>query len=78
MDLLKAPRLPYQIRIRNKGRLNLAREVLNGFSPGVFNRLCVTHNKNLEQRKFRTKERANIIFLFSEVTLKATAVNSDS
>ena len=64
MDLLKAPRFPYQKRIQNKGHLNLATEVLKGFSPGVFNRLCVTHNKNLEQRKFRTKERANNICLF--------------
>ena len=28
------------------------------------NRLCVTHNKNLEQRKFRTKGRINNISLF--------------
>ena len=39
-------------------------EVLKGFSPGVFNRLCVTHNKDLEQQKFQTKERANNISLF--------------
>ena len=66
MDLLKAPRFPYQKRkrIHNKGHLNLATEVLKGFSPGVFNRLCVTHNKNLEQQKSRTKERANNISLF--------------
>ena len=42
----------------------MATEVLKGFSPGVFYRLCVTHNKNLEQRKFRTKERTNSISLF--------------
>ena len=66
MDLLKAPRFPYQKRkrIHNKGHLNLATEVLKGFSPVVFNRLCVTHNKNLEQRKSRNKERANNISLF--------------
>ena len=70
MDLLKIPRFPHQKRIRNKGDLNLATEVLKGFSPGVFNGLCVNHNKNLEQRKFRTKVRANNISLFKS--------NSDS
>ena len=64
MDLLKVPRFPYQKRIHNKGHLNLATEVLKGFSPGVFSRLYVTHNKNLEQRKFRKKERAYDISLF--------------
>ena len=64
MDLLKVPRFPYQKRIHNKGRLNLATKVLKGFSPGIFNRLYVTHNKNLEQWKFRTKVRANNISLF--------------
>ena len=49
---------------KNKGCLNLATEVLKGFSPDVFNRLCVTHNKNLEQWKFRTKERVINLFLF--------------
>ena len=49
---------------KNKGYLNLAAEVLKGFSPDVFNRLCVTHNKNLEQWKFRTKERVINLFLF--------------
>ena len=89
MDLLKAPRFPYQKRIHNKGHLNLATEVLKGFSPGVFNRLYVNHKKNLEQPKFRSKERANntsllepkselMIILFSKVTLKAKTVNSGS
>ena len=64
MDLVKAPKIPYQKRIHNKGHLNLGTEVLKDFSPGVFNRLCVTHNKYLEQRKFRTKERANKISHF--------------
>ena len=64
MDLLKAPRFSYQKRIHNKKHLNLATEVLKDFSPGVFNRLCVTHSKNLQQRKFRTKERTNNISLF--------------
>ena len=36
-DLLEAPRFPYQKRFHNKGHLNLATEVLKGFSPGVFN-----------------------------------------
>ena len=36
-DLLEAPRFPYQKRFHNKGHLNLAMEVLKGFSPGVFN-----------------------------------------
>ena len=52
----------------------MATEVLKGFSPGVFNRLYATHNKNLEQRKYRTKEQANNI---SRLTLKATTVNSN-
>ena len=81
MDLFKVPRFPYLKSIHNKGHLNLATEILKSFSPGVFNRLYVTHDKNLGQRKFRPKERANnselIIFLFSKVTLKARAVNSD-
>ena len=64
MDLLKAPRFPNQNRIQNEGHLNLATEVLKGFSTGVFNRLCVTHNKNLGQREFRTKEQANNFSLF--------------
>ena len=64
MDLLKVPRFLYQKRIHNKGNLNLATEVLKGFSPGIFNRLYATHNKYLEQRKFRIKERANNISPF--------------
>ena len=78
MDLLKVPRFPYQKRIHNKGHLNLATEVLKGFSPGVFNRLCVTHNKNLEQRKFRTKEQANNISLFKSSSGSYRNVNSQS
>ena len=56
--------LSNQKRIRNKRRLNLGREVMKAFTPGIFNRLCVNHSKNLEQRKFRTKERANNVSLF--------------
>ena len=77
MDLLKAPRFPYQKRIDNKEHLDLATEVLKDFSPGVFNRSCLTHTKkkNSEQRKFRSEL---IMFLFSKVTVKATAVNPGS
>ena len=64
MDLFKVPRFHYLKSIHNKGRLNLATEVLKSFSPGVFNRLYVTQDKNLEQWKFRPKERANNISLF--------------
>ena len=64
MDLLKAPRFPYQKIIQNKGHLNLTTEVLKEFIPGVFNRLFVTDKKNLEQQKFKTKEWANNISLF--------------
>ena len=64
MYLLKAPRFPYQKRIHHKGHLNLATEVLRGFSPGVFNSAFVTHNKHLEQQKIRTKEQAINISLF--------------
>ena len=63
MGLLKALRFPYQKRIHNKGHLNLTAEILRGFILGVFNRLCVTHNKNLERRIFRTKEQTNNISL---------------
>ena len=49
MDLLKTPTFPYQKIIHNKGLLNLATEVLKGFSPGVF----TTCNS---QQKFRTAE----------------------
>ena len=72
MDLFKVPRSPYQKRVHNKGHLNLATEVPMGFSAGVFNKLYVTHNKNLEPKS------ELIILFFSKVTLKATAVNSDS
>ena len=41
MDLLKTPRFTYQKRLHNKRYLNLATWILKGFSPGVFNRLCV-------------------------------------
>ena len=64
MDLLKAPRFPNQKRIHRKGHLTLVTDVLKGFIPGVFNSLCVTHNKNLKQPKFRATERANNISLF--------------
>ena len=70
MDLLKGPRFPYQKRIHNKGDFSLEIEALKGFSPGVFNKLYVTHNKNLEQRKFRMKEQANNISLFKSNSLK--------
>ena len=63
MDPLKTPKFPYQKRVHNKGHLNSATEALKGYSPGVFNRLSVNHNRNLEQRKFRTKERVNNISL---------------
>ena len=63
MDLLKVPRFPYQKRIHKKGHLNLATGVLKGFRPGVLSRLYATHNKYLEQRKVRIKERANNISL---------------
>ena len=75
MDLLKGPRFPYQKRIHNKVDFSLEIEVLKGFSPGVLNRLYVTHNKKLEQRKFRMKKQANISLFKSNS--EATAVNSD-
>ena len=43
---VKIPRLPYQKRFYNKGHLTLAAEVLEGFAPSVFNRLCEIHDKN--------------------------------
>ena len=64
MDLLKAPRFPYQKRIHIKEHINLATEALKGFNPGIVNRICVTYNKNLEQRKFRTKKRTNNVSPF--------------
>ena len=63
MDLLKAQMFSYLKRIKDSSI-----EVLKGFSPGAFNRLCVTRNKNLEQRKFRTKERANNISPFKNTS----------
>ena len=39
-------RFPYKKRFHNKGSINLAKQVLKGFSPGVFNILCVTHSKS--------------------------------
>ena len=46
MDLLNVLRYLYQKRLHDKGHLNLATEVLKVFSPGAFNRLCVTHSKS--------------------------------
>ena len=46
MDLLKARMVPYWKKLHNKGHLNLAKEVLKGFSRSVFNKLCVTHSKH--------------------------------
>ena len=77
MDLLKALRFPYQKRLHDKEHLNLATEVLKGFSPGVLSRLCVTHSKSSNSRNLEPKIEL-IIFLFFKVALKATVVNSDS
>ena len=79
MDLLKAPRFPYQKRIDNKEHLDLATEVLKDFSPGVFNRSCLTHKKKKIQNSGNLEPKSElIIFLFSKVNLKATTVNSNS
>ena len=75
MDLFKAPWFPYKKRSHNKGQLNLATEVLKGFSRGVFNNLCVTHRKSSINGDLEPKSEL-IIFLF--LALKATVVNSDS
>ena len=65
-------------KIPQKRHLNLATEVRKGFSPGVFNRLCVTRRKSnrTEIKNLKSKEWADTIFL--KVALKATFVNSDS
>ena len=75
MDLLTVPRFFYQKRIHIKAHLNLATEVLKGFSPGFFSRFYVTHNKNFGNLELKSEL---VIFLFSKVTLKARAVNSGS
>ena len=77
MDLLKAPRFPYQKKLHNKGHLNLAAEVLNGFSPGVFKRFFVTPSKNSNSGNLEPNSEL-IKFLFLKVTLKPTILNSDS
>ena len=76
MDLFKVPWFPCKKRSHNKGQLNLATEVLKGFSRGVFNSLCVTRRKNSINGNLEPK--SELIFLFFKVALKAAVVNSDS
>ena len=75
--ILHAPRLSYQKRLRNKGHLNSATEVLKDFSPGVFNRFYITHSKSSNSGNLEPKSELKI-FPFHKVILKATVVNSDS
>ena len=77
MDLLKFSRFPNQKRLHNIGNLNLAIEVLKGFKPGVFNRLCVTHSKSSNSGNLEPKIEL-IIFLSFKVALKALIVSSDT
>ena len=77
MDLLKAPRSPYQKNSTITGHLNLATEFLKGFSPSTFNRLRVTHSKSSNSRNLKPNSEL-IIFLFFKVTLKARVINLDS
>ena len=77
MDLLKVTRFPYQKRLHKKVHFNLATEVRKYFSPGVSNRLCLTHSKNSNDGNLELKNEL-IIFLFLKLTPKATARNVNS
>ena len=73
MDLLKVPRIPYKKRLHNKIHLNLTTEALGGFSPGVSNRLCVTHSKSSNNGNLEPKS-GLIIFSLNKVILKARVI----
>ena len=64
MDLSKTPMFLYQRRLYNKGHLNLTTEVPKKFSPDVFNRLRVTHNKSSDKGNLELTEEwpENIFF----------------
>ena len=76
MDLLKSLRFPYQKRLQNKGPPRFGNKHSEGFSPGIFNKLCVTHSKSSNSGKLEQKSKL-ISFIFLKVTLKAIVV-SDS
>ena len=49
---------------------SLAKKIIEGFSPGVFNRLCVTDNKCSNSGNLELKSEL-IMFFFFKVELKA-------
>ena len=77
MDLSKIQKLFFQKSLHSKGQLNLTTEVLNGFIPGVFNRLCGAHIKSSNNGNLELKYEL-IVSPFLKIALKATVVNSDS
>ena len=52
-------------------------EVLGCFSPGVSNRLCVTHSKSSNNGNLEPKN-GLIIFSLNKVILKARVATTDS
>ena len=69
--------LPYLKRLHSKGHLDLATEIVKGFSPDVFNSLYVNHSKSSNSGSLEPNSDLIIPF-FYKLALKATVVNSDS
>ena len=76
MNVLKVSRFSCQKRLHKKERVNLAEELLEGFSPCIFNRLCVTHFKSSSNGNLDPKSEM-VTFFFFKGALKVTVVNSD-
>ena len=74
MDLLKVLRFPYQKRLQNLGHFNLGKEILKGFSPDVFRKLCVSHSKSSNNGNFGPKNELAISPFLFKVATKATVV----
>ena len=62
---VKVPSFSYQKRLYSKGYLNLAKKILKSFSPGVFNRFCVTRSKSNNNGNLEPKSELIILFLGS-------------
>ena len=76
MDLLKVKRFSYRKRLHNIGQYSLVAAGLKDFSPGVFKRLFVTHNKSTNNGSLGPKNEL-ITFSSFKVAPKVTVVNSD-
>ena len=72
---MKVPVFLYLKRLHSKGHLDLAIEIMKGFSPDVFNRLCVNHSKSSNNGNLKPK---SDLIIFYKLALKATVDNSDS